>query len=152
MWLTAAFPDLRSVVCITLSCWFGFLACVLGCAKPTLAAAVCEQNQISSALKFAREAVGSNAAGGAPCCHPRRSSSGGPHQNNHTGVSCCPLAATLIQKQDPTSRLHSDTGIALLAPLTLHSTNRFPASGEVLLPALWYAGRDILLQAHILRI
>ena len=144
-------PDLRSVVSITLSCWFGFLAYVLGCAKPTLAAAACEQNQISGGLKFARETVGSNAGGGAPCCHHSRSSSGAPHQNNHSGVSCCPLGATLAQKQDPTSRLRSDACIALLAPLTLHSTNRFPASG-VLLPALWYAGRDILLQTHILRI
>ena len=144
-------PNLRVVVSITLSCWFGFLACVLGCAQPTRAAAASEQDQISAGVKFARETVVSNAGGGAPCCHHSRSSSGGPHQNNHSGVSC-PLAATLIQKQDPTSRLHSDTCIAVLAPLTLPSTSRFPASGEVLLPALWYAGRDILLQAHILRI
>jgi len=66
--------------------------------------------------------------------------------------SCCPLDATLIQKQNPASPFRSDTCIAVLALLALHSRNQFPASGEVRLRALWYAGRHILLQAHILRI
>src|SRR5215469_9182610 len=111
---------LRSVVSITLSCWLGFLACVLGCAQPAVAAPLCEQNQIPAGRKSTPETAGSNAGDDAACCHRSRSSPGGPHQNNHSGLSCCPLDVTLIQKQDPASPFRSDTCIAVLPHLALH--------------------------------
>ena len=132
----------RSMVSIALSCWIGFLACILGCVPPSVAAATCKHLQISGS------GSGTNDVGS--CCSHGHKPSGGSDQNKHS-ASCCPSDATLVKKQD--SRPGITYAVAALALSTnLPSSNISSSGTEVSPPIIWYAGRDILLQAHVLRI
>jgi hypothetical protein len=139
----------RSLVSTVLSCWFGFLACLLGCAQPALAAALCKQAQDSG------ENLGSGNAtteDSPSCCEPGRHSSREPNESKHRGASCCSLDAPLIQKQNAVSPLSSGTPTALLVSFTFHPLGLGSTSGAVRPPKVGYAGRDLLLQVHVLRI
>ena len=136
----------RSVASTVLSGWFGFLACILGCAQPTLAASHCDR--ISGVGLAASSA---NKDDSASCCNHGRSPSGGSDQNKHSGASCCPLDATFIQKQDSTPPLSGSSHVVVMARVSVDSPNVRFTSGEIRSPTIWYAGRDILLQAHVLR-
>jgi hypothetical protein len=143
---TQKVPLLRPVLSIALSCWLGFLACVLGCLQPMRAAAPCQgaqASQLDAATAYKSDTED-------PCCHHSRNSSRTPKERNT--VSCCPLDATLIQKQDPAPPLRSDLYVAVLTLLASNSSNRLSASSGGSAPALWLECRDILLQMHVLRI
>ena len=141
---------LRSVVSVALSCWFGFLACMLGCAQPSLAVAHCEQSQASGVNAASANSKRQTAE---PCCNHGRNQSDGTHNKTHGGASCCPLDATLIQKQDSVSQASAGTNLAVLAPLTLDFPSSFPPiDGELSEAGPAYAGRDVLLRTHLLRI
>ena len=139
----------RSLVSTALSCWFGFLACLLGCARPTLATVPCIQAQISSENLASANA---NTDDSSSCCEHGRNSSRRPKENKHSGASCCPLDATLIQKQNAVSSLSIGTHIAVLVSFTVHPPSLGSACGAMWPPRVCYAGRDILLQTHVLRI
>jgi hypothetical protein len=83
-----------------LAIWLGFLACVLGCAQPVLASAPSD-TQISQSRAAVNEPDSKMGDTGS-CCHPHHGTSDGNKQGLQT-ISCCPLDATLIQKQDLTS-------------------------------------------------
>jgi hypothetical protein len=131
---------LRLVISTVLSCWLGFLACVLGCAQPISAAASCGRTPVSELAAVASE----KSDGGDSCCH-RKSKPSEPQT-----VSCCPLDATLIQKQNPASPPRSDY-VAMLTLLTFSLSNQLSV-GSGLLATPPHEGRDILLQIHVLRI
>ena len=140
---------LRSVVSAALSCWFGFLACLLGCAQPTLAATHCDPAQPSG---LNSDSANSNTRDSSPCCNHGRNPSDGQRENRHSSASCCPLNATLIQKHDSVSPSSNRTDVPVPVSVTLYFPNPLIALSELPLRTIWYAGRDILLQAHILRI
>src|SRR5215468_200590 len=129
----------RPIISIALSCWFGFLACLLGCAQPAIAATGCQQVQ-------------PNTGDRSPCCHHGRNRSGGQHENGPRAASCCPLDATLIQKQDPSSPLRGSPHAAVPVSLGLCFASQLVANVELPPSTIWCAGRDILLQTHVLRI
>jgi len=135
--------SLRSVAAIALSCWFGLLACILGCAQPVSAAVPYEQGPISGA------APGSHTHG---CCNHTPRPAGGPGENRQSGVSCCSFDATLIQKQDTVPPLRDGTHQTALASLTLFSPDPASVTSEICLSTIWHAGRDILLRSRVLRI
>jgi len=139
---------LRPVLSIALACWFGFLACLLGCAEPAFAIPLCESAQTPSG----HLAPANGETGDRPCCNHGRNSSGGPHRNQHKDASCCPLDATLTQRQDSGRPANAAAHVAVLPFITLPSPNAFVTSSELPLPTIWRAGRDLLLQAHVLRI
>ena len=139
----------RSLVSTALSCWFGFLACLLGCAQPALATAPCRQAQAAGENLASANA---NTDDSSSCCEHGRNSSREPNKNKHSRESCCPLYATLIQTQNAVSRLSSGTDIAVLVSFTRHPLSLGSASGAIWPPKIWHAGRDILLQAHVHRI
>ena len=139
-------PYIRSAVSITLSCWFGFLACVLGCAQPTVATAPCP-----AYVKSVSTVAGSKTQNEADCCHHGRSPSDDSRQKQN-GASCCPLDATLIQKQDLTTDLRSVHFVAVLMLFILPTQPGLAASGESHTRAIWHTGRDVLLQVCVLRI
>jgi len=57
-----------------------------------------------------------------------------------------------VQKQNAVSPLSSGTGIALLVSFTLYPSGLGSTGGAVRPPRVWYAGRDLLLQVHVLHI
>ena len=139
----------RSLVSTALSCWFGFLACLLGCAQPALAAVLCKHAQVSG------EKLGSGKAtteDSPSCCEHGRHSSRESNESKHRGASCCSLDAPLIQKQNAVSPLTSGTDFALLVSFAFHPSGLGSTGGAVRPPRVWYAGRDLLLQVHVLRI
>ena len=139
---------LRSVLSTALSCWFGFLACLLGCAPPTLAASPCEQVP-SHELNPGRAT--SDTESGSSCCNHGGKSSGGQREKSRNGASCCPLNATLTQKHDLPSPSSRDTHVVIPVSITLYFRNLWSVSCEISSPTS-PAGRDILLQVHVLRI
>jgi hypothetical protein len=130
-----------------LSCWLGFLACVLGCALPMSATVLCERAQVSELDAAARHET----AGADACCHHSRNSSGSSKETEHNTVSCCPLDATLLQKQNPAPP-RSELYVAILALPIFSSLNQLSAGDALRLPTLSHPGRDVLLQTHVLRI
>ena len=86
-----------------------------------------------------------------PCCHHGRGASSKNKPVAQT-VSCCPLDATLMQKQDPVSRLRGHWSVVVLLLLAFHPSFPLSASDRENAPTVWHAGRDVLLQTHILRI
>lgn len=139
---------LRPVLSTALSCWFGFLACLLGCAQPTLAAARCEQIQ-SHGLNSG--SATSDTENSSSCCnHGGRAP--GQRENRHNGASCCPLNATLAQKHDSVSPFTDATHVTVMpVSVTLFFPNQASDCREISSPTS-SAGRDILLQVHVLRI
>jgi hypothetical protein len=87
---------------------------------------------------------------GDSCC--QRGRSGGSEKNSHHAKSCCPTETALAQKN----------GLAVAIPISIHifalTLPRLDVSGfgsaseNAGVPALWHNGRDILRQAHVLRI
>ncbi len=57
-----------------------------------------------------------------------------------------------MQKQDPVSRLRGHWSVAVLLLLAFHSSFPLSANHRENAPTVWHAGRDVLLQTHILRI
>jgi hypothetical protein len=85
------------------------------------------------------------------CCHRHHESSDGNKQSVQT-ISCCPLDATLIQKQDPASPKSDHHYAVVLMMLVLNPSFRLSASDGINTPPVGHVGRDVLLQAHVLRI
>ena len=141
-------PYARAVVSTVLSCWFGFLACLLGCAQPTLAAPQCESTHMPREhLAPASTDPGDSLS----CCNHGRSRSDGPSRNQHKTASCCPLDATLTQKQVSVTPV-SAGALAVPPSSVLSSPNPLATNREIPPTSNGHAGRDILLQTHILRI
>jgi hypothetical protein len=142
---------LRSLTAAGLSFWLGFLACVLGCALPALGSETSPHAGVFALPIAANEDGNGEMADAGPCCHHGRGSSQKNKQGAQT-VSCCPLDATLIQKQDPVSRLRGHWAVAVLLLLVFHPSFPLSAIKGKSAPTVWHAGRDVLLQTHILRI
>jgi hypothetical protein len=140
---------LRSVTATVLAFWLGFLACVLGCAQPVLASTP-SGTQIFQSRAAASEADSKMDDAGS-CCHHHRGASDNNKQGLQT-ISCCPLDATLIQKQDLASAKSGNLYAVVLMLLVLNPSFRLSASSGINAPTIWHAGRDVLLQAHVLRI
>jgi len=137
--------SIRSGLAIALSCWLGFLACILGCAMPLPAStSSCEKKQIAAEATAAAEQVSDMA-----CCHHNRGSSGS-HRHAPNDGSCCSLNVTLTQKHDQSPSLVGNSYVAAQTPLAV--TNASLTFDEVPATSLWPTGRDVLLQARVLRI
>jgi hypothetical protein len=137
----------RSLTATVLSLWLGFLACALGCAHPVAASTLRSSSQVAKANETLCS-DGNNADGDSPCCTGHGSSHPSP---KHHSISCCPLDATLIQKQDPSALVAHYIHLALFTSLIVHPSTPLwtPVEGA---PTIWVEGRDVLLQTHILRI
>jgi len=142
---------LKHVTAIALSFWLGFLACALGCVQPVSESAPSTWARISGLEGAVNEEGHHRMADGEPCCHPNDKTS---EKNRHsaTNSSCCGLEATLIQKQDPVTPLRNYFSDFVLPLLVLHASAPLSANTETSAPTQGHAGREILLQAHILRI
>jgi hypothetical protein len=141
----------RPLAATALSLWIGFLACVLGCAQPILAPPKLAQAQLLQSQAAPLADVHRTVTREEPCCHHTR----GSHKDSQRveKISCCPLDATLLQKPDPASFSRASFLIATLTLLI--SQPALPPSAMALentSPPLAHSGRDILLQARILRI
>lgn len=140
---------LRPLTATVLALWLGFLACVLGCAQPVLASAP-SGIQISQSSAAANEADSKMGDAGS-CCHQHHDTSDGNKQGLQT-ISCCPLDATLIQKQDLASAKSDHHYAVVLMMLVLNPPLRLSASDGINAVPVVHAGRDVLLQTHVLRI
>jgi hypothetical protein len=138
------------VTATLLAFWLGFLACVLGCARPVLASTP-SGPQISEASAAATQADSDKMADAGPCCHHHQGTSDKNKQGLQT-ISCCPLDATLIQKQDPASSKSGHPYAVVLILFVLNPSLRLSARHDINAPTVCHAGRDVLLQAHVLRI
>lgn len=89
----------RSLTANALSLWIGFLACVLGCAQPVLSSTKSAHAHLSEPESAAPGDANGTVGSEGPCCHHTR----GSQKNKQPAqtISCCPLDATLLQKQDP---------------------------------------------------
>jgi hypothetical protein len=136
----------RSLTATVLSFWLGFLACALGCAHSVAASTLRSSSQVKANETLCSD--GSNADGDSPCCTGHGSSHSSQKRHN---VSCCPLDATLIQKQDTSSLIVAHIHLAVFTLLIFHPSIPLstPVEGT---PIVWLEGRDVLLQTHILRI
>jgi hypothetical protein len=140
---------LRPVTAIVLAFWLGFLACLLGCAQPVLASTP-SRTQISQSRAVANEADSKIGDAGS-CCHHHQGTSDKNKQSLPTS-SCCPLDATLIHKQDAASARGGDSYAVVMMLFVLSRSFRLSAFNRINTPAVCHAGRDVLLQAHVLRI
>jgi hypothetical protein len=131
-----------------LAFWLGFLACLLGCAQPVLAST--PHTEIFKSGTSANEADSKMGDAGS-CCHHHHGTSDGNKPGVQT-ISCCPLAATLIQKQDPGAANSGHHYAVVLMILVVNPSFRLSASNGINAPPVGHAGRDVLLQTHVLRI
>jgi hypothetical protein len=140
---------LRSATATGLALWLGFLACVLGCAQPVLASTPSD-TQISQS-RTAGNKADSKMGGAGSCCHHHH---GNPYQNKQgvQTISCCPLDATLIQKQDLASAKIGHHYPVVLIVFVLNPSFRLSASNGINAAPVGHAGREVLLQTHVLRI
>jgi hypothetical protein len=137
---------LRSLTASALSLWLGLLACALGCAHPVSASTKHSEAQVKADQTLCVDA--NEADGESSCCTGHGSSR--PSQKHHS-ISCCPLDATLIQKQDTPSIIVAHLYLAVFTSLIdLPSTPAWTPVERA--PIVWVEGRDVLLQTHILRI
>jgi len=139
---------LRHLTATVLALWLGFLACVLGCGQPVLASTPF-RTEISTSRTPANEADSKMADAGS-CCHHHHGSSDGNKPGVQT-ISCCPLDATLIQKQDPGAANSGHHAVVFMI-FVLNPSFRLSTSNGLNTPPVGHAGRDVLLQTHILRI
>jgi hypothetical protein len=139
---------LRPVTATALSLWLGILACVLGCANVSTASASAPETQVSGLS--AAPCPDRDADSGESCCRHGHNPAGGSEKNHK--ISCCPAETALIQKQNvaPPSLVH--LYVAALALSGFHASNFVSATATTNSSLLWHAGRDILLQVHVLRI
>ena len=139
---------LRHLTATVLALWLGFLACLLGCAQPVLAS-TSSRTEIFESRTTTNEADSKMGDAGS-CCHHHHGTSDGNKQSVQT-ISCCPLDATLIQKQDPAAA-NGHHYAAVLVIFVLNPSFRLSASNGINTPPVGHAGRDVLLQTHVLRI
>lgn len=140
---------LRHLTATMLALWLGFLACLLGCAQPVLASGP-SRTQIVESKTTANHADSKMGDAGS-CCHHHHGTSDGNKRGVQT-ISCCPLDATLIQKQDPGATNSGHHYAVVLMIFVLNPSFRLSASNGINAPPVGHAGRDVLLQTHILRI
>ena len=139
---------LRPLTATVLALWLGFLACLLGCAQPVLASGP-SRTQILGPGTIANEADSKMGEAGT-CCHHHRGTPDGNKPAVQT-ISCCPLDATLIQKDPGTTNSGHHYAVVLMI-FVLNPSFRLSASNGINAPPVGHAGRDVLLQTHILRI
>jgi hypothetical protein len=140
---------LRPLTATVLAVWLGFLGCLLGCAQPVLASTP-SGSQISQSRAAGNEADSKMDDAGS-CCHHHHGTSDGNKQGLQT-ISCCPLDATLIQKQDPGSAKSGNAYAVVLMLFVLNPSFRLSATNGINTPPVCHVGRDVLLQAHVLRL
>jgi hypothetical protein len=140
---------LRPLTATVLAFWLGFLACLLGCASPVLASTP-SRTKIFKSRTPANEADRKMDDAGS-CCPHHRGTSDGDKRSVQT-ISCCPLDATLIQKQDRGAANSGHHYAVVLMNFVLNPSFRLSASNGINAPPVGYAGRDVLLQTHTLRI
>jgi len=140
---------LRHLTATVLAFWLGFLACLLGCAQPVLASTP-SNAEVFGSRTIANEADSKMGDAGS-CCHHHHGTSDGNKPGVQT-ISCCPLDATLIQKQDPGAADSGQHYAVVLMIFVLNPSFRLSASNGINTPPVGHAGRDVLLQTHILRI
>jgi hypothetical protein len=140
---------LRHLTATVLAFWLGFLACLLGCAQPVLASTP-SRTQIFESRTPANEADSKMGDAGS-CCHHHHGTSDGNKPGVQT-ISCCPLDATLIQKQDPGAANSGHHYAVVLMVFVVNPSFRLSASNGINTPPVGHAGRDVLLQTHVLRI
>ena len=140
----------RSLTANALSLWIGFLACVLGCAQPVLSSTKSAHAHLSEPESAAPGDANGTVGSEGPCCHHTR----GSQKNKQPAqtISCCPLDATLLQKQDPVSHLRDFSSLLIFTLLQFHSSLELSALTAASDPPLWHTGRDPLLQTRLLRI
>jgi hypothetical protein len=135
----------RSMAAVALSLWMGALACLMGCALPVSASS---RQQATGLQAKANCDANSNPGETEPCCHHGSSSSKKTKHDNR--ISCCVSDATVIQKQDPVSISRAESVafvVVMFRPsIQLNATRSDNPS------SVWQTGRDVLLQARILRI
>jgi hypothetical protein len=141
---------LRPVIATVLALWLGFLACVLGCAPPVLAS-TSSHTQVSEPRAAVSEGDSDKMVDDRPCCHHHHGASEQNNQGLQT-ITCGPLDATLIQKQDPVSSKSAHPFAAVSMLFVFNSSSGFSATNGISAPTVWHAGRDALLQIHVLRI
>ena len=141
---------LQPLAAIALSLWLGFLACVLGCTQPVLPFSPSTYIHISDRKTVANETSSGKMADAGPCCHSRGTSE--KNKQSVSTISCCPLDATLLQKQDPVSPLRIRSFVVVLMLFVLYPSRPLSASDAIHTPIVWHTGRDVLLQARVLRI
>jgi hypothetical protein len=135
----------RSMAAVALSLWMGALACLMGCALPVSASS---HQQAGGLQAKANCDANSNLGGTEPCCHHGSNS---PKKTKHDDrVSCCVSDATVIQKQDPVSISRADS-VAFVV-VVFHPSMQLSATRRDNTLSVWQTGRDVLLQARILRI
>jgi hypothetical protein len=140
---------LRQATATVLALWLGVLACVLGCSQSVLTSTP-SRNQISAPQTSVNDRGDGKLADAGPCCHHHGRTSD-KNQGRQT-ISCCPLDATLTQKQDQGSFKSGHSFLAVLILFVFNPSLRLSPASEKSAPVVTHAGRDILLQAHVLRI
>jgi hypothetical protein len=140
---------LRYLTATVLALWLGLLACLLGCAQPVLASSP-SRTEIFESRTIANEADSKMDDAGS-CCHHHHGTSDGNEPGVQT-ISCCPLDATLIQKQDPGAANNGHHYAVVLMILVLNPSFGLSARNGINTPPVGHAGRDVLLQTHVLRI
>lgn len=140
---------LRPVTATALSLWLGILACVLGCAKVSTASASAPRTQVSG--RSTTQCPERDVDAGSCCRHGHHPAGGSDKDEQHT-ISCCPAETALIQKQKVASPALIQLYVTALAPPDLHAANFVSATAIGTSSPVSHAGREILLQVHILRI
>jgi hypothetical protein len=142
--------SLRPVTATALSIWLGILACVLGCANVSTAAVSASETQVSGLS--AAPCPDRDGDAGESCCRHEHNPAGGSEKTGHHTISCCPAETALIQKQNVVapSLIHLD--VVALALGDFRSINFISATATARSFLFRHAGRDILLQVHVLRI
>jgi hypothetical protein len=74
-----------------------------------------------------------------------------PKQSSKSGLSCCPLETTLVQKWDSSAqKIEFARGVSLPVEADLLVVQHYTAIE--LAPPVLHRGRDTLLETHLLRI
>jgi hypothetical protein len=155
---------LRSALAAGLAVWLAVLACLMGCAVPTLASS--GPSNISTTKVSTASAASvheSSAEPGQPgvmadmpnCPHHSGGNAPAKHKGGEPvrggGMSCCPVEVTVAAKPDIAALHISPAHSFVLEPHFSLPTVRFYHSAE-LVPSVWHSGRDTLLETHLLRI
>jgi hypothetical protein len=93
-----------------------------------------------------------NSEAGDSCCQHGPDDSGDSEKNSHHAKSCCPTEAAIAQKNSSAAAGLIAIHIAALTQPNSDMSGFAAASENADVSALWRAGRDILLQVHVLRI
>ena len=144
----------RAAIATGLSLWMAVLACLIGCAVPSLANS--NLRNISAIQQNSTQQSQPDLMADMPNC-PHHSATNAPAKPNSSkpvrggGMSCCPVEVTLTPKPDAVSLhvapardfvLHPD--FSLMTIRSFHPVEIFPPVS--------HGGRDILLETHLLRI